>query len=65
MSLPLPTGGFKWVEDCGQLVGSIAEHLTNSPVGFILEVDLRYPEELHDKHNAYPLAPERMTVQKE
>ena len=26
----------------------------------ILEVDLEYPKELHDKHNDYPLAPERI-----
>jgi len=24
--------------------------------GYILEVDLEYPKQLHDKHNAYPLA---------
>ena len=65
MSQPLPTDGFEWVEDCGQLAGSIADHLVDSPVGYILEVDLEYPEELHDKHNAYLLAPERMVVQKE
>jgi len=28
----------------------------------ILEVDLEYPKELHDLHNDYPLAPERITV---
>ena len=27
-------------------------------------MDLEYPEDLHDAHNAYPLAPERMKVQK-
>ena len=27
-------------------------------------MDLEYPQELHDEHNAYPLAPERMVVQK-
>ena len=65
MSQPLPTGSFEWVEDCGQLAGSIADHTTDSPMGYILEVNLEYPEELHDKHNAYPLALKRMTVQKE
>ena len=30
----------------------------------ILEVDLEYPKELHDLHNEYLLAPERLTVNK-
>ena len=32
--------------------------------GYILEVDLEHPKELHDAHNAYPLAPERIKVHK-
>ena len=34
------------------------------PKGYILEVDLEDPEDLHDTHNAYPPAPERMVVEK-
>lgn len=69
MSQPLPTGGFRWV-DCGgaagdKLAASIPEHSVDSPLGYILEVDLEYPKELHEAHNAYPLAPERMVAKKE
>jgi hypothetical protein len=65
MSQPLPTGDFKWVKDLKSLERGITDHPANSPEGYILEVDLEYPEELHDAHNTYPLAPECMVVKKE
>ena len=34
----------------------------NSPIGYILEVDLEYPEKLHKSHNDYPLASEKLSI---
>lgn len=35
----------------------------DSKTGYILQVDLEYPKELHDSHNSYPLAPETISTQ--
>ena len=34
----------------------------NSSNGYILEVDLKYPDELHQLHNDYHLAPEKLEI---
>ncbi|KAL4083636.1 hypothetical protein QTP88_028952 [Uroleucon formosanum] len=57
MSKYLPTGDFKWVDNVNNFdVMNISD---KSCKGYILEVDLSYPKELHDIHSDFPLAPER------
>ena len=34
----------------------------NSIYGYILEVDLKYPDKLHNLHNEYPLASEELEI---
>ena len=36
-----------------------------SLIGYFLEVDLQYPDELHELHNDYPLASEKLAVSSE
>ena len=37
----------------------------NAKNGWILDVDLEYPKELHEEHNSFPLAPEKKQVKNE
>ena len=37
---------------------------SDSSIGYILEVDLEYPEKLRYIHNDYPLAPEKIKIPK-
>ena len=54
---PLSYAEFRWVEDVSNFdVSSIA---IESPVEYILEVDLEYPEHLHDEHTDLPFCPTR------
>ena len=61
MSQKLPVHSFKW------MTNKEIENIFNNQIvqvwertPCILEVDLEYPEELHDLHNDYPLCPERV-----
>jgi hypothetical protein len=46
MSQPLATGGFEWVNIATE--EEIVHHCDDAEKGYILEVDLEYPKELHD-----------------
>lgn len=65
MSQSLPTHDFEWLpaEDLHSF------DLTSIPDdgdhGYVLEVDLEYPQHLHDHHNDYLLAPESFKIQPE
>ena len=60
MSEYLPYEGFKWLKNIDKFnVMSISE---KSPIGYFLEVELEYPDELHELHSDYSFAPEKLAV---
>ena len=72
MSGYLPYGGFmclkyvdnfdlNWISENGP-IGYIFEVSKNSPIGYVFEADLEYSKKLHELHNYYPLAPEKLTI---
>ncbi|GBN27366.1 hypothetical protein AVEN_80263-1 [Araneus ventricosus] len=58
MSQPLPVNNFQWLSPEEVSLHEICQHTDDATTGYILEVDMEYPPELHDLHNNYPLAPE-------
>ena len=56
ISKPLPTHDFRFLDD--NELNLLKNGKYERP--FLVEVDLEYPKELHNSHNDYPLAPERI-----
>ena len=61
----LPKGGFRWITEKEINKIDLAKYEEDSKKGVILEIDLEYPQELHDLHNDYPLAQEKLKVTKD
>ena len=64
MSQALPTGGFKWLSSKQIEKINLGKYTENSKKGMILEVDLEYPTELHNSHNDYCVAAEKLCATK-
>ena len=63
MSQKVPIHGFKWIDvDKSKVLKILQKKDTNR--GFIFEVYLDYPKSLWDTHNDYPLAPEKIKIDK-
>ena len=64
MSQKLPTHNFKWINyiDTPSVIKLLEKKDTK--IGYIFEVDLEYPESLWEEHNDYPLAPEKIKINK-
>jgi hypothetical protein len=63
MSCPLPLNGFRWMEPSELEQFNVERDATmDDGPGYILEVDIEYPENLHILHNSYPLAPHSSDV---
>lgn len=69
MSQKLPARNFSWLDMDSDMISEILEDILeksedywkDSDIGYTLEIDLEYPKELHDDHNDFPLAPEKLT----
>ena len=59
MSQPLPTGGFRWVSINPNEMYELSAH---EDKGYLLEVDVSYPQGLHNEHNDLPFMCERMEI---
>lgn len=61
MLQPLPYKDFEWVAID---LKRIMQLEIDSEFGYIVQVDLEYPQHLHSMHSDYPLAPEKRKINK-
>ena len=63
MSQYLPTGNFRSMTDKEINNVDLGKYKADGKKELILEVDLEYPQELHNLDNDYPVAPENLSIQ--
>ena len=61
----LPQKSFRWLDAQEIQSFDLMSIACDATKGYVLEIDLNYPEELHESHNSFPLAPEKYSVQYE
>ena len=65
MSKKLPVNGFKWENDLSRFNEDfIKNYNENNDIGYFLEVDIEYPEQLWSSHKDLPFLPERKKIEK-
>ena len=57
-----PVGGFQWSDDT---LNEILSAPDDNDFGYFVMVDLEYPTSLHDTHNDFPLAAEKMLIEED
>ena len=61
----LPVDSFEWVDDISEIDENFVKNDDeDSNVGYFIKADIKYLEELHNKHSDLPFLPERMKVNK-
>jgi len=58
----LPVGEYRWLPKDEIESINWTEQKPEQDYGYIVECTLRYPDELHDSHESFPLAPERIDL---
>ena len=58
----LPTSDHRWLSKEEVENFDLSKISINSNKGYVLEVDLKYPDHLHMKHNSYPVCSEHITI---
>ena len=58
----LSTGGFNWLDPSQFTPDNIDSYTNCDNEGYLLEVDIKYPEELHYPHNDLPFMSEKMKI---
>ena len=69
MSLPLPTGGHEFLSreeiETKKWDEELNRDMDECLYGYVFEVDLEYPKELHDEHDDLPFCAEKRKIKEE